>query len=149
MSIMIEFQAEIHSIGETEVFESGFQKRSMIVKLIGEKENEKYPTYLPIEAKKDKVIEFDQYAPGQVVDAKCFLSGNLWQPTDGRPEKAFVGLDLWEMKTAEGSSQGQAPSQDEHMNYGGQAGSGSGVPQGSGFDPSEDTGDIPFKYCDI
>jgi hypothetical protein len=126
MSIMVEFQAEIKSIDETQVISDKFQKRSMIVKLIDEKGNPEYPTWLTIEAKQDKVIEFDQYAPGQVVDAKCFLSGNLWTPTDGRPERAFVGLDLWEMKTAEGSPQGTTP-----------------APQIPEFDPEQD-GDVPF-----
>lgn len=138
MSLLVEFQAEIRSIGETQVISDKFQKREMIVKLIDAKGNEKYPTYFTIEAKQDNVVQFDNFAPDQVVDAKCFLSGRLWEPNDGRPEKAFVGLDLWEMKTAEGSPQGQST-------QAGAGGTGMNAPNSTTFDdPGALNEDIPF-----
>ncbi len=85
-------EGQIHKVGETETFNSGFQKRELVIDTGGD-----YPKKIPVQFTKDKCSFLDKLAPGFVVKVECFVNGNEWK---GR---FFVSLQAYKIEIIEGS----------------------------------------------
>ena len=146
MSKSFEVQGIIHSMGETQSFgQNGFTKREFVIKLTGEGTNPSYPSHVAMELLKDKCALLDQYQAGQEIVAHFNLSGRLWNPGNGQPEKCFTSLQAWRIESADAGFGGQGMST---QNTGAQGNSDSGFASG-GFQPANDFGgsfddDVPF-----
>lgn len=82
-------RGEILSIHETETFNSGFKKRTFILKT-----DEKYPQELKFDVLKDDVDKLDAFTVGQTVDVQFNIRGNEYNG------KHFVDLTAWSIKPA-------------------------------------------------
>lgn len=113
MSKSFETQGIIHSIGDTQSFgQNGFTKREFVIKVTGEGENPAYPNYLSLELLKDKCALMDQYQVGQEIVAHFNLSGRLWNPGNGQPEKCFTSLQAWRLENPGDTFGGQGDSRE-------------------------------------
>ncbi len=146
MSKSFETQGIIHSIGDTQSFgQNGFTKREFVIKVTGEGENPAYPNYLSLELLKDKCALMDQYQVGQEIVAHFNLSGRLWNPGNGQPEKCFTSLQAWRIENAATSFGGQDASSGFAPSSFNQSGFDQTPQQNNQFQaPSNDFGDSNF-----
>jgi hypothetical protein len=143
MSKSFEAQGIIHSIGETQSFgQNGFTKREFVIKLTGEGTNPAYPSYVAMELLKDKCALMDQYQVGQEIVAHFNLSGRLWNPGNGQPEKCFTSLQAWRIENPNSRFGGQGPDDgfDQTPNQGGNQ----FQPSSNSFDANNFDDDVPF-----
>ncbi len=89
----VELQGKIIRIGETQTFDSGFQKREFVLEI----ESGEYPNQVPVEAVKDKVEYLDKFAEGDEVECTAFLNGNYWEKGD----RYFLALRMSYIKGVE------------------------------------------------
>ena len=82
--------APVHEVMETQTFDSGFQKRILVLKTTGD-----YPQTLPFEFVKDKVSLLDDLTVGQVVTVDYDIRGNEY---NGR---YYVNLSAWRIDKTE------------------------------------------------
>lgn len=99
MSDIIEIQGTVHEVMETQTFESGFQKRVLVIKT----DDEKYPQTIPVEFVKDKTELLDGLQRGQVVIASVNLRGNEYKG------KYYCNITGW--KLDKGAAPAPAPAQ--------------------------------------
>lgn len=97
MTTKIELQGRIIRVEETQTFNSGFQKREIVI----ECGDDKFENPIPIEATKNKCEHLDKYKPGEVVEISGYLNGNYWDKRD----RYFLSLRLAYIKHAEGHGQ--------------------------------------------
>ena len=83
----MEISGKIKLINDTQVFDSGFQKREFVVTT-----NEQYPQDIKLECIKDRVSILDAYSVGDNVKVAFNLRGNEY---NGR---YFVNLQAWRME---------------------------------------------------
>lgn len=157
MSKSFEAQGIIHSIGDTQSFgQNGFTKREFVIKLTGEGTNPSYPSHVAMELLKDKCALMDQYQVGQEIVAHFNLSGRLWNPGNGQPEKCFTSLQAWRIESADSGFGGQDSSGgfagnsfdqggfDQTANQGGNQGGNQFQPSSNSFDANNFDDDVPF-----
>ena len=90
MSDIIEIKGTVHEVMETQTFESGFQKRVLVIKT----EDEKYPQTIPVEFVKDKTSLLDGLQRGQAVIACVNLRGNEYNG------KYYCNITGWKLESA-------------------------------------------------
>ena len=83
-----ELTGTIKTIGETQIFASGFTKRVLVVT----DDDPKYPQDIPMEVVKDKCDTLDQYQPGERVTVSFNLRGN---EHNGRH---YLSLAAWKIE---------------------------------------------------
>lgn len=83
-------EGKIIKIEDTQTFDSGFQKRVVVVEVGGE-----YPQQIPLEFFKDKCSILDQYEIGQNVDVHFNLKGSEYNG------KYYVNLNAWKINKTE------------------------------------------------
>lgn len=142
MSKSFEVQGIIHSIGDTQSFgQNGFTKREFVIQLTGEGANPAYPSHVAMELLKDKCSLMDQYQIGQEIVAHFNLSGRLWNPGNGQPEKCFTSLQAWRVESAAGAFGGQGANDHGFAPTGGNGFD--TIQQPNNFDSNFDD-DVPF-----
>ena len=97
-------------IGETLEFDSGFLKRTIVVKTAGD-----YPQEIPMDLVKGRAVLADRHIPGDQVTAHFNLRGN---ESKTQPGRWFVNLNCWriesdETDTADAPDQQPEPGQDD------------------------------------
>ena len=110
----LELKGTIKVINETQVYDSGFQKREFVITTEGE-----YPQHIKIEFVKDKCKLLDSYAIGQPVTVGFNVKGNEYNG------KYYVTLQAWKI-----SGDGLPKPEPQ--------------PSTSGMDASNETYDLPF-----
>jgi hypothetical protein len=90
MSDIIEIKGTVHEVMETQTFESGFQKRVLVIKT----EDEKYPQTIPVEFVKDKTSLLNGLQRGQAVTACVNLRGNEYNG------KYYCNITGWKLESA-------------------------------------------------
>lgn len=83
----MKIQGKIKVIYDTNVFESGFQKREFVVTT-----NETYPQDIKIEMIKDKCSLLDMFKVGQDVEVSINLRGNEYNG------KYYVSVQGWKIE---------------------------------------------------
>jgi hypothetical protein len=84
----------IKEIFDTQIFESGFQKREFVVTT-----DDEYPQDLKFEMIKDKVTILDKFQEGSRVEVSYNLRGNEYNG------KYYVNLQAWKVYSTEGAKQ--------------------------------------------
>ncbi|MEX2590107.1 MAG: DUF3127 domain-containing protein [Chitinophagales bacterium] len=117
-----EVSGRIVKIFDTQVFNSGFQKREFVVET-----QEQYPQPIKLEFFKDKCSVLDKYNEGDQVNVSFNLRGNEYN------EKFFVNLQAWKMEKT-GQAQGNSDFSEAP------------IPSASDAPPEEDQefNDLPF-----
>ena len=69
-----EMTGTLQKIGDVQTFDSGFQKKQIVINTGGE-----YPQEIPMDLVKDKVSLTDKLTEGQEVELKFDLRGNEWK----------------------------------------------------------------------
>ena len=95
-----ELQGRIIRVGDTQTFDSGFQKREFVIDC----GDDKYPNPIPIEAVKDKCSVLDKFSAGELVDVTAYINGRYYAPKDAY----YLSLKLSYVKHAEGQSEAPA-----------------------------------------
>ena len=90
----MEIVGKIKVINETQTFDSGFQKREIVVTT-----EETYPQDIKLEFTKDKCSILDQYKVGQDVKVSFNLRGNEYN------DKYYVNLQAWRIEEGTGIGQ--------------------------------------------
>jgi len=90
MSESYELNGQIKVINETQTFDSGFQKRELVVTTEGDTD---YPQDVKLEVIKDKCALLDQFREGQNVTVKFNLRGNEYKG------KYYVNLQAWRIES--------------------------------------------------
>ena len=85
-----ELEGTIKVIGNTQIFDSGFQKREFVVTT-----DEKYPQDVKLEVLKDNCDTLDSYNAGDVVNVSFNVRGNEYK------DRYFVSLQAWRIKPLE------------------------------------------------
>ena len=88
----MEVVGKIKVINETQTFDSGFQKREIVVTT-----EETYPQDIKLEFTKDKCFIIDQYKVGQSVTVAFNLRGNEYNG------KYYVNLQGWKIGHNDGT----------------------------------------------
>ena len=88
---MSNIKGTVKEIGETQVFESGFQKREMIVMT----DDPKYSQPIKLEVVKEKCAELDSVREGQEIVVHYNLRGNEYNG------KYYVNLLAWKWELAQ------------------------------------------------
>ena len=84
---------------DTQVFDSGFQKREVIIC----DDDPKYPNEVPFELVKDKVDMVDKIPLNSKVEVSYNIRGSYWEKGD----RHFVSLNIWKIDVLEeGDGQG-------------------------------------------
>ena len=91
MSEQYKISGTVYKIGEIQTFDSGFQKRVMVIET-----DDKYPQKIPVEAYKDKCSMFDGIETGDNVTAFINLRGSEWN------DKFFLSANCWKIEAVEG-----------------------------------------------
>jgi single-strand DNA-binding protein len=92
MSELIDVVGEVVVLNDAKTFESGFTKRTVVIKTEGE-----YPDFLSVDFTKDKCNLLDPYKVGETVKIACYLGGREWDS----PEKGkmyFLSLAGWRIE---------------------------------------------------
>lgn len=101
----------IKEIKETEVFESGFKKRVLVVET-----DEQYKQVLPLEFTKDKTQLLDAFNIGDKVSVKININGREWTSPKTNEVMIFITLRAWSidlLETAERLNAANNPPEDE------------------------------------
>lgn len=101
----MEIVGKIKVIMETQTFESGFQKREVVVTT-----EETYPQDIKLEFVKDKCLLLDMYQEGQSVTVGFNLRGNEYNG------KYYVNLQAWKIGHNDGTEVLLAEVQEKKLN---------------------------------
>jgi hypothetical protein len=82
--------APVYKVLETQTFDSGFTKRTLVLKTTGD-----YPQTIPFDFLKDNVNKLDNIAEGQLVTVSYDLRGNEYKG------KFYVNLVGWKIDATE------------------------------------------------
>ena len=104
-------QGKIIHIGEVVEFDSGFQKREVVIET-----GSKFPTPVKFEFIKDKTEVLDGFAVGDEVKVSFSVRGNEYQG------KYYVNLTAWEIErvgeaTATASPAAPAPAEKQELPF--------------------------------
>lgn len=86
--------APVYKVLETQTFESGFQKRTIVLKTQGD-----YPQTIPFDFVKDKVSMLDNIEEGQMATIEYDIRGNEYNG------KFYVSLQGWKIDVTEDSNE--------------------------------------------
>ena len=103
----MELQGTIRRIGKTETFESGFQKRELVLLT-----DEQYPQPISIEFLQDKTALLDQVKEGDKVKIGINIRGREWTSPDGQV-KYFNSIIGWRLDKANQDTK-PAPAEDKN-----------------------------------
>jgi len=98
----MEIKGLIHKIYDTQIFESGFQKREFVINTGGD-----YPQMIKCELIKDKCSLLDNYEVGQDVSVSINIRGSYHEPSD----RYFVNILAWKMDKVDGAPQQEVKEQ--------------------------------------
>jgi hypothetical protein len=89
-------KGKIKLIKETQIFDSGFQKREFVVTV----EDGQYPQHIQLEMTKENCDKLNNFKPNEIVEVSFFLNGREWEsPKDGTT-KYFNSLVAWKIDYA-------------------------------------------------
>ena len=92
--------SKVIRVGDTQTFDSGFQKREVVLEI----ESGDYPNQVPVEAVKDKCTFLDGIEAGDEVECSAFLNGNYWEKGD----RYFIALRMaYIKKVGESATKGE------------------------------------------
>ena len=93
-----EATGKVHKVYPTQTLgEKGFKKRTMLIEPLGQ-DAEKYKEYIALTVTKDRCAEFDDFAVGEEVKARFFVSSREWK------ERVFTEIHLvWQGLTRMGA----------------------------------------------
>jgi single-strand DNA-binding protein len=97
-----EMTGTLQKIGDVQTFDSGFQKKQIVINTGGE-----YPQEIPMDLVKDKVSLTDKLTEGQEVELKFDLRGNAWK------EKFYLNAVCYFIKAVANANAKPAPKSDE------------------------------------
>jgi hypothetical protein len=89
----------IKIINDTQTFESGFQKRDVVITSSGQ-----YPKDIKVSFTKEKCSLIDMFNVGQLVEVQCNIDGSEYNG------KYYVNLVVWKINAIDGAPQ-LAPTQ--------------------------------------
>lgn len=125
-----EIKGEIIRIEDTQTFQSGFQKRNIVVKTL-----ENYPQEILIEFMKDKVDLPEAHSVGAIVTVGININGRMWESPTGE-KKWFNTLVGWKI-IKDASATAEEPTQAKPSDY--------KKPEEKPFDLDDDIDDdLPF-----
>ena len=90
MSNTIEIAGVVEKVFETQTFDSGFQKRILVINTGGD-----YPQMIPVEFVKDKCDILDGLVKGQQVVAAVNIKGNEYKG------KYYANIQGWRLEVGE------------------------------------------------
>ena len=93
MSNNLELRGTVHKIEETQTFESGFQKRTLVIN-----NGEQYKPYIAIEFLKDRINLLDKFKEGDSVTVSVNIGNDYYK------DKLFNNISGWRIQYAEGST---------------------------------------------
>ena len=88
-----ELHGTIHKIEETQTFESGFQKRTLVIH-----NGEQYRPYVAIDFLKDRIDLLDKYKVGNAVTVSVNIGNDYYK------DKLFNNISGWRIQASEGST---------------------------------------------
>ena len=97
-----EMTGTLQKIGDVQTFDSGFQKKQIVINTGGE-----YPQEIPMDLVKDKVSLTDKLTEGQEVELKFDLRGNEWK------EKFYLNAVCYFIKAVANANAKPAQKADE------------------------------------
>ena len=89
----MELTGTIHNIEETQTFESGFQKRTLVIHNGAE-----YRPFIAIDFLKDRIDLLDKYKVGDAVTVSVNIGNDYYK------DKLFNNITGWRIQSAEGST---------------------------------------------
>ena len=89
----MELTGQIHNIEETQTFESGFQKRTLVIN-----NGEQYRPYIAIDFLKDRIDLLDKYKVGDAVSVSVNIGNDYYK------DKLYNNISGWRIQASEGST---------------------------------------------
>ena len=89
----IELHGTVHNIEETQTFESGFQKRTLVIN-----NGEQYRPHIAIEFLKDRIDLLDKYKVGDAVTVSVNIGNDYYK------DKLYNNISGWRIQASEGSN---------------------------------------------
>ena len=89
----IELHGTVHNIEETQTFESGFQKRTLVIH-----NGEQYRPYIAIDFLKDRIDLLDKYKVGDAVSVSVNIGNDYYK------DKLYNNISGWRIQASEGSN---------------------------------------------
>lgn len=96
----MELTGTIHKIEETQTFESGFQKRTLVIN-----NGEQYRPFIGIDFLKDRIDLLDKFKEGDSVSVSVNIGNDYYK------DKLYNNISGWRIQYAEGSTPAE-PSKD-------------------------------------
>ena len=88
-----ELHGTIHKIEETQTFESGFQKRTLVIN-----NGEQYRPFVAIDFLKDRIDLLDKYKVGDAVSVSVNIGNDYYK------DKLYNNISGWRIQASEGST---------------------------------------------
>jgi single-strand DNA-binding protein len=88
-----ELHGTVHNIEETQTFESGFQKRTLVIN-----NGEQYRPYIAIDFLKDRIDLLDKYKVGDAVSVSVNIGNDYYK------DKLYNNISGWRIQASEGST---------------------------------------------
>ena len=89
----MELKGIIHKIEETQTFESGFQKRTLVIHNGGQ-----YRSFIAIDFLKDRIDLLDKYKVGDAVSVSVNIGNDYYK------DKLYNNISGWRIQASEGST---------------------------------------------
>ena len=89
----LELSGTVHKIEETQTFESGFQKRTLVIN-----NGEQYRPFIAIDFLKDRIDLLDKYKEGDAVTVSVNIGNDYYK------DKLFNNISGWRIQTSEGGT---------------------------------------------
>ena len=89
----MELTGTIHNIEETQTFESGFQKRTLVIN-----NGEQYRSFIAIDFLKDRIDLLDKYKVGDAVSVSVNIGNDYYK------NKLYNNISGWRIQASEGST---------------------------------------------
>ena len=89
----MELTGTIHKIEETQTFESGFQKRTLVIN-----NGEQYRPFVAIDFLKDRIDLLDKYKIGDAVTVSVNIGNDYYK------DKLYNNISGWRIQASEGST---------------------------------------------
>lgn len=93
MSNNLELRGTVHKIEETQTFESGFQKRTLVIN-----NREQYRPFIAIDFLKDRIDLLDKFKEGDSVTVSVNIGNDYYK------DKLYNNISGWRIQYAEGST---------------------------------------------